>query len=215
MNRAAMRLSLRRRLQETDPDRWQDTDLDQCLNLGLVELQKEILKVDPEAFSFVDRMDLVAGQEFYEFPAGTWYEREIRLQATGSPLTYGPPLRRVAFLERTDPSVLAGSSAVYARFDRSRFVISPIPSASVVSGAEMVWVPTLTMALDTSVPPVHLGLHLAVVEFAEVIATADVGDTTEETLKDLARIINSIPQYYLQSAGTPTRWTVAGIDKEY
>lgn len=215
MNRQAMRDSLRRRLQEETADRWQDIDLNQCLNLGLVELQKEILKVDPEAFSFVDRADVVADQEFYEFPAGTWYEREIRLLSTTSPLRYGPALRRVSFPERADPTALSGASVVYARFDRSRFVLSPVPSVSVVNGMEIVWVPTLTMALDTTVPPVHLGLHLAVVEFAEVIATADVGDTNEETIKDLARIVNSIPQYYLVSAGTPSRLVIEGIDKPY
>jgi hypothetical protein len=215
MTRGAMRAALRRRLQETDPDRWQDSDLNTALNLGLVELQKEILKVDPEAFSYVDRADVVANQEFYEFAAGTWYEREVRLLTSTSPTVTYTPMRRIAFPERADPSVLAGAKAVYARFDRSRFVICPIPSASVVNGLEIVWVPTLTMALDSTVPPVHLGLHLAVVEFAEVIATADVGDTNEDTLKDLARMINSIPQYYLVSASTPSRMVIEGIDKAY
>lgn len=211
MTRGAMRLSLRRRLQEDTPDRWQDADLDQDLNLGLVELQKEILKVDPEAFSYVDRADIVAGQEFYEFPAGTWYEREVRL-LSGSIYTR---MTRIAFNERGDNAIINSATPAYARFDRSRFVICPIPAASVVNGLEIVWTPTLTMAADTSVPPVHLGLHLAVVEFAEVIATGEVGDTSEETLKDLARMINSIPQYYLQSASTPSRMVVDGINKGY
>jgi hypothetical protein len=214
MNRGAMRDKLRRRLQETTPDRWQNVDLDTCLNLGLVELQKEIMKVDPEAFTYVDRADIVAGQEFYEFPAGIWYERELRLLTSTSPVTY-TPMRRIAFTERADPSSLAADTPLYARFDRGRFVLCPIPATSVVNGLEIVWVPTLTMALDTTVPPVHLGLHLAVVEFAEVIANADVGDTSEETLKDLARMINSIPQYYLVSAGTPGRLVVEGISKGY
>jgi hypothetical protein len=210
MNRAAMRSKLRRRLQEDVPDRWTDVQLNEALNLGLVELQKEVMKVDPEAFCFVDRADIVAGQEWYKWPAGTWYERELRI-LSGTTYT---PIRRIAFTERGDNSILAASGPSYASFDRSRFVLCPIPTVSVVNGMEIVWVPTLTMALDTTVPPVHLGLHLAIVEFAEVIATADVGDTNEETVKDLARIINSIPQYYLVSASTPSRMIVE-VNKGY
>ncbi len=210
MNRGAMRDKLRRRLQEDIADRWSDVQLNECLNLGLVETQKEIMKVDPEAFCFVDRADIVAGQEFYKWPAGTWYERELRIL---SGVTY-TPMRRIAFTERADGAILSAPGPTYASFDRARFVLCPIPTVSVIDGLEIVWVPTLTMASDATVPPVHLGLHLAIVEFAEIIATADVGDTNEETIKDLARMINSIGQYYLVSASTPSRMIVE-VSKGY
>jgi hypothetical protein len=211
MNRAAMRDDLRRRLQEEVADRWSDTNLNSKLNQGLVETQKEIMKVDPEAFSYIDRADQVASQEYYEWPAGIWYERELRVRNSDG--TYSS-MRRINFSERAD--AIAGSSLLtYARFDRKNFVLAPIPTTSVVNGLEIVWVPTLSMANDTDVPPIHLGLHIAVIEFAEILALADVGDTSEETIKDLARMINSIGQYYLVSASTPARLVIEGVSKGY
>lgn len=212
MNRAALRNDLRRRLQEEVPDRWTDVQLDSKLNQGLVETQKEIMKVDPEAFSYIDRADVVAGQEYYEWPDGMWYDRELGF--LGSDGRY-VAMERINFNERNDAAHTLSSVGRYARFDRERFVLCPVPTTSVVNGLEIVWVPTLTMASDNDVPVIHLGLHVAIVAFAEILALADVGDTSEETLKDLARMINSIPQYYIQSASTPARWTVGGINKGY
>jgi hypothetical protein len=204
-----MRTKLRRRLQEETADRWQDTDLNTILNLALVEMEKEVMKVDPEAFSYIDRADIVKDQEFYEFPAGCWYEREIRILGSDGKYTR---MERINFAERADRTT--GDDAVYARFSRQYFVLSPIPNAAKVNGLEAVWVPTLTMAEDTDVPVLHLGLHEGVVMFGEVIANGDTGDSSEDTLKELARVINSIPQYYLISAGTPSRWTV-DVSKGY
>jgi hypothetical protein len=211
-----MRGALRRRLQEDVADRWSDADLNLALNHGLIELEKEILKVDPEAFSYIDRADIVANQEYYEWPDGIWYERELRYlnSSPALPLTY-TSMRRINFNERADGAHTDASVTCYARFDRERFVLAPVPTASIVNGLEIVYVPSLSMAQDTDHPPVHLGLHLAVVLFAEIISLADVGDGSDETIKDLARMINSIPQYYLVSAGTPARLVIEGIFKGY
>jgi hypothetical protein len=204
-----MKTKLRRRLQETTADLWSDQDIEEILNLALIEMQKEVMKVDPEAFSAIDRADQVVNQEFYQFPAGLWFEREVRL--LGDDGTY-KTITRVAFAERADRTT--GEDVVYARFDRGNFVLSPIPSVSKINGIELVWVPTLAMATDADVPPIHLGLHGGIVLFGELIANGDTGDSSDDTLKELARVINSIPQYYLISASTPSRFVVQ-VSKDY
>lgn len=196
-----MRSALRRRLQEETADRWEDTDLNKNLNLALVEIQKEIMKVDPKAFLYIDRADIVEDQELYEWPAGCWYDVELRTLESGE---YSP-IDRISMHEKwqRDRDEDDGSRVTYYRYDSRYFGLAPTPSADVANGLELVWVPTLTMAEDEDTPPLHLGLHYAVVLMAELISMGDTGDANDETVKELARIVNSIPQYYILSASTP------------
>jgi hypothetical protein len=213
MNRGDARDQLRRRLQEYSPDLWLNTDLNRALNFAAMEMQKEVMKVDPEAFRFVDRTDIVNAttfeKQFYEFPAGCWYESAV--QILGDDGKYGKPLVRIPYLEVLDRT---DGEPRYARFDRSYFLLSPPPDADRANGIQLTWTPTLTMANNIDELPFHTGLHLGVVMFAEMIALGDSGEARDDTLKDLARIINSIPQYYLASGSTPSA-LIVDLDKGY
>lgn len=213
MNRGDIRARARRRLQEYAPELWSEADLDVSINLAITEMQKEVMKVDPEAFRYIDRCDIVKATtfdtQFYEFPAGCWYESAVQL--LGDDGKYGKPLVRLPYLEvlsRTD------GEPRYARFDRSYFILSPPPDANKVSGIQLTWTPTLSLALDTDEPTIHTGLHHGIVLFTELISMGDSGEAADETLKELGRIVNSIPQYYLASGSTPSA-LIVDLDKGY
>jgi hypothetical protein len=209
MTRGELRTALRRRLQEEVADRWQDTDLNKNLNMAEAEIQKEVMKVDPKAFVYTDRADVVNAQELYEWPAGCWYDVELRLKDSGGEYH---PIDRISLHDKWDPT--SRVTSCYYRLDAKHFGLVPVPTTNLAAGIELLWVPTLSMALDTDVPPLHIGLHYAIVLMAELISMGDTGDANDETVKELARIINSIPQYYLLSASTPPRLSV-DIDKGY
>lgn len=203
-----MRTRLRRRFLEDTEDRYSDTVLNDLLNLGLIEMQKEIMKVDPEAFSKTSRASIVADQELYAFPSGIWYERELRILTDGE----YERIDRVNMQDRRD--VTTGSTQRYFRYDRSYFGLSPIPETAVTNGLELVWVHTLAMSADGDEPAIHPGLHMGIVYFAEILGAPEAGDQVEGTLKELARVLSGIPQYYIQSGSTPQQVRV-DLDKGY
>lgn len=198
----------RRFLEDGGADRYPTATLNELLTLGQIEMQKEIMKVDPEAFSKTSRASIVANQELYAFPTGIWYERELRILTDGE----YERIDRVNMQDRRD--VTTGSTQRYYRYDRNYFGLSPIPESAVTNGLEIVWVYTLAMGADGEQPLIHPGLHMGIVYFAEILGAPEAGDQVEGTLKELARVLAGIPQYYIQSASTPPQMRV-DLDKGY
>lgn len=197
-----MRALLRRRLQETVAHIWQDTDLDTLLALGLQEMQKKILAIDPDAFKYIDRADITKDLEFYEQPAGaiTIYDVRVKSDATALYESLGDPLPRHEAIGNTN------DTQRWFRWDRY-IGLSPIPSANKVQGLECEWGPTLAMSADSDVPTIKLPLHMGIVIWAEKFAIGDTGESSDGVDKDLAPYINAIPQMY-QPHAAPGRFTV-------
>lgn len=203
VTRGDMRARLRARVKEATADNWSDVDMNLYLNLGLQEVQKKIIALDPMAFFWTDRGDIIVTQELYPWPEGCLYEFEVGYLGGGS----YKPLERITYAETRDRS--AGSDPAYASHGRY-FVLSPIPSATVVNGLQVKYMPTLSMSVDADVPKIPQPLHIAAVIYAERFALADVGDVEgrKASSEELAEIINGIPQFYIASASTPGRMRV-------
>jgi hypothetical protein len=194
-----MRTLLRRRLQEVEADNWQDTDLNDLLNLGLHEVQKRIVSVDPFAFLWIDTTHLVQGQSLYKKPVGFWYEYELNLLDT----TANPP--RYTRMVRNDYEALrdagTGNAAQYAHAGQY-FFIAPAPEAAVASGLQILWMPSLEMAVDSDVPDIHFAMHNAVVVATQLITFGETGVAREAIAAEYEGLANPevIARYYHRSA---------------
>jgi len=186
------RYVLRRRLQEDTPNHFANSDLDRLMVLGMQEIQKRVLIVQPESFKAEDRADLVAGQDFYEWPAGVFAVKKL---ATGNPTDGYSRLSPISLLEAE------GGAPGFVPWDQKYFQLSPKPDASVVNGLQCIGVPTLTVYDDSEVLPLPISLHMAIVLAAEVFALGDLGEASTRAKEELGPMIESIPGFFLLSEG--------------
>lgn len=198
MTRVTMRNLLRRRLQDAggiNAQNWEDTDLNELLNLGLHKAQKAILKVSPLAFMAIDKQTIEEDQEFYAKPDGFWYERQIQLLDTSE--------NRYRTIKREDYEIASRRESTSSEITWSDFgrhiAIFPVPSARVALGLRWLYVPTLEMSADNDVPQIHQGLHTLPLWYAHRLALGETGETNE-AIRDVEGLIGAdladIPDYY-------------------
>ncbi|OFX02421.1 MAG: hypothetical protein A3E78_01960 [Alphaproteobacteria bacterium RIFCSPHIGHO2_12_FULL_63_12] len=209
MTRATMILLLRRRLQETTADQWTDSQLGDLLNYGLQQVQKYVLKVNPEAVIYVDTASIVADQELYAWPQGMLYEIELgKLDSATGKYTVVPRADMHQLRGREE-----GAELQYAHHGRY-FLASPMPAESLAAGWQLLWVPTLEMATGSDVPPIIAPLHPACVVWAQKLALGETGEALEELRKEIADIVGDTGEFYLKSASNPTPLSI-DLDKGY
>lgn len=210
MDLAAQRTQLRRRIREVVEETFSDARLNEYLNVGLSKVQQDVLALDPQAFLYVDRADLVSGQARYAKPTGFWYEVFLKILDTDSS-EYVP-------LEKRDyrtvvKTVADGETRVYAHFGRW-FHIGPTPDTSIPQGIELEYVPLLVMAVDSDVPQVPLQLHDLIVKYAQVECFGETSEAMEPVLAQIELIRQRIPLWYRQSAAENPPLSL-DIDKGY
>lgn len=211
--RGSMRTHLRRRLQEVSPAQWSDSALNDYLNVALQWVQQEVEAIDPEAVLYVDTADLVKGQAEYALPTNCKTPRRVRVKLDSGgdyvdieerPLqeTFGDWYTNMGTTNRP------ASMTVWAL--QGRFIkLDPTPGQSVTDGLELTYVPALTMGDDADVPEIDVDLHYGIVLMAQVIALADVDDSSarESALKEYALFAGRLQRHYYRSLaqqGGPT-----------
>lgn len=213
MQLSAMRDILRGWLQDKIPpggsqaDRqWIDTALNSFLNMGLVEAEKIILAVDPEAFKCTYTADIkvatTGSDALYAWPAGTWAVMEV---ATGTDGVNFTRLRRI-----TLDNARKGYTG-FIPYSKSHFMLAPAPTTAYTTGLRVIVAPTLVMAADTDecpIPPAHDNL---VLKCAQKYALMDVGDPTDKIEAEISALEQRVPRYYFV-AGEPAFLEPTGYD---
>jgi len=194
MNRGTINTLTRRQLMEESPQNWTDDILHDLENVAYHVVQKEIMKVDPEAFLEWVRRDIEAGKSDYPRPEGSWWPNQVRLkdETTGKydRLHYKP--FDVAETWTDDP--------VWSR--RGVYVfIFPEPTATISAGLELINVPTLTLAVDTDIPKIPLGLHMAIVYLTKILALGETYQNYDRDVAMVEKIMGDIGTYYSQDGG--------------
>lgn len=210
MTRGQMRTMLQRRLDDEAEETWDDSELNDILNVALMRIEVEVLKVDPEAFLRLDDADIVADQELYAKPTNMVHEVALFKKSTTAS-TYCR-LQRIDYNETLstcdDGSGRSSEGLKYAHWGRY-FLLSPKPSESQASGLRLAHVPILSMSDDADVPQLVQPLHLAVVLYADLLARGEdgTGEGTEKkgTWSELASLLAAIPSYYRKSAADEQR----------
>ena len=192
MIRSQMRTRLRRRLLEDVADRFNDVDdLNPFLDLGVQEVQKRLLAIEPEATKTRDGGDLVAGQDFYALPPDLW--RLMKLETSADGVTYSKVTRI------TDRQADAGDVG-FVLWSRSYVRLNPAPTANVVNGLRITHISGMRMPTDATVCPLPDDLHMLAVKCAHKLALADLGEPTDRLDAEIAADFNSIPLYSEGSA---------------
>jgi len=214
MTRGEMHEMFRRRIQDVAEDLFLDSTVNRYLNAGLRYMQKEVLKLDPEAFFEVAQTDIVANQGLYEKPTNMIHEIAFKIMGTGG--------RYIRLVRRPYFNTISRNSeagAIYCHHG-AFFLISPTPTSSVVDGIELVHCPTLTMADDSDVPPLNINIHEGVVFSAEVFARGENGEGKSvfetKAKEDLALVVNNLPLYYKRSAADVQQIEMdSSMEKDY
>lgn len=201
--RGQLRDELRRRLQDVVEEQWDDdTVLDALLNSGLRYMQKEVLKIDPEAFFEVATAHLVSGQALYEKPTNMVHEMSLALKDTGTG-QYNR-IERKAYYQVVNRE--SGSQSIYCHHG-AFFLIGPTPGSSVSAGIQLTHCPILSMADDADVPVLNINLHEGIYLDAELLARGHSPEgkssSYEESKEMLSLVVNNIPLFYKKSAADP------------
>lgn len=190
-----MRTLLRRFLNDTGKDVWDDPELNVLLNLGLADVQGFIEATEPDAFQYIDRADITVNERFYPKPLGITSERELAYSSAPASVEHSKlTLATYEMIQRGEAGDLA-----YAHFG-AYFYLSWKPPATIVDGLQVVWHPTLAMGADSDSPEVHHRLHYAIVLMAAIKALRETPDEAKSFKEDLAIEVQKIPTLYLKSA---------------
>jgi len=192
MTRGTIRTLLRRRLNETVADNWQNSDLDTFINIAYALVAKAVRKVDPEAMLFWEQRNTVAGVVWYEKPAGSRGPAEVGLKSLSTDTDWTPLTRKPYFLARdyTD-----AAETVYCH--RGRFLgIFPAPAVSVTGGLQLIHAPTDTLAADSDVPKLEETLQYGIALWAALIAKGENPEGDTKDAVELKRILDGIPDDY-------------------
>jgi hypothetical protein len=193
MTRGTIRTLLRRRLNETVADRYDDSTLNTYIDLAYALVLKQVRKVDPEAVLFWDYRSTVAGVSWYEKPAGTRGPVEVGLKKSSSDTDWTPIPRRAYHVAR---DVTSADETVYCH--RGTYIgIFPAPTVAVTNGIQFLHAPTDTLAADTDVPKLETTLHYAIVLWAALIAKGESPEAADsKDAAELQRLIGDIPLDY-------------------
>lgn len=206
MNLSTMRTLVRRRVQEKAGDQWTDEDIDEVINVALQQVQKVIIRTEPESFLKISHTALVSGTELYPHPTDMWAEIEVAIKDVSAPRGYTP-------LDKGDYAMVSkrtseGSTPQYARFGKN-FFIGPMPTENVAQGLRIIYTPMVTVAGDNTVPEIHLALHIAIVYWAQIILLGETSESTKDIREVLwgedgrSGILGDVSLYYYRSAGKP------------
>lgn len=193
-----MRALLRRRVNEATANLWTDPDLNDLLDIGLQQVQQYVQAVDPDAFLFRSRIDLVADQALYQLPDNCQGLRAVKKKDPVSGLY--ERLRPTTYERAQDRSEQEtdDSDGEFARFGKFLWIL-PAPSANQSAGLELDFVPVLSLGADTDVPPIPISLHYAVVLRAEIAAKGETSDGADVALAEFASLMGTIPSWYRPS----------------
>ena len=200
MNRADMREILKYCLHEpagAETDQFSISELNTLLNRAILWVEMKVIRINPDAVLAVDTFGLVANKNLYPVPVGSIAIRKIVRTIDGKRLgrradgymdvTYG------AGVGENLSNVTTGTSpdewCPFGRFMR----FGPTPNNTLANAIAVTYIPSLTIADDTTVPQLAEGLFDAVVNRAwclglrpnaDIAMKAAAAKALEESLED-------------------------------
>lgn len=222
MTYAAIRTLLRRQINEVTAQTWQDSDLDVYIQIALNLLQKEITKIDPEAFRTSENINLVAGTTDYTLATSPTAHSGVLLverKSTTSSTTYARQVHKDLNIVRDfllNGQLVSGAvgdqmNGVYAVSGMSVIVISPAPDAAVTAGLRVTLRPVLTQGMDSDSPQLPSPLHYTIALLAKTVALGETYQDTALTEKRLNEVLADLPFYYSRDDGEAPQLRPTGL----
>jgi hypothetical protein len=205
MTRVQIRALLQRQLQEpVGGDQWTDVELNDALNHGLAMVEKEVLKVLPEAFSYFYHIDTEANKNAYPLPTDFISVHQVKFLEASS----GKYVRATGYQHSEIDSEDQPAGNCWAILGRYLYV-SPTPTVAATNGIRLLFTPTLTMAEDTDTPEVPTVLHAGIALYAKALLTEETGEPSDTTVAALVRLCADLPLWWKPSV--PGHFSIEGV----
>jgi len=209
MTRAQIKTLFRRRVHDVEGIQWSDAEQNDLINLAYAKVQKEIVKVRPDAFLYWDYMNLTAGVSLYPLPA-TFGVRRVGVKAAASDTTYTKLSKKE--WEAVMDGLGDGSLRQYYALPNDIWLgIYPAPTSTIVNGIELVHTPILALSDDAEVPRIKLPLHDAIALWAVVIAKGETDEDGMLAKNELNNLIDDLPFWYTSNTDEPEKFQVVGV----
>ena len=179
MNRATIHTLVRKRINEATADQWSDNDVNSAINSGYQQMEMIILESDPDAYIKVDRAALVADQHEYAKPGSLIAEIDVSILDSASGKYNVLKIGNYHDVRKRQ----AGQEQQYAHYGRYYF-LGPAPDANLPAGLQLVYVPSLVLSTDISVPQIGHAYHLAIVLSASVALIGETADDAGKLMKE-------------------------------
>lgn len=191
MTRGQLRTLLQRQLQEpAGGDQWTPAELDEAINFGLAMIEKEVLKVLPQAFCQWDLIDLESGKNEYALPTNFINVHQVKFLTSAGTYVRAPGYQ-YAEIDSDDPP--SGNCwAIQGRY----LCIRPTPTADLVNGLRLIFIPQLTLAEDTDVPPVPFVLHPGIALYAKAMLTEETGEPSDTARQAIVNMCADLPMWW-------------------
>ena len=199
--RSDIREDLGRWLQDAVNVQWSTTILDRYVNLALIETEKHILSVDPEAFkctyTAATTVPDTGKDNLYTYPAATFAVHEIAISSDGTSYVR---LQRLSLKNIRDSAATGASLAGFVPFDAHHFILWPSASSAVSAGIRTIVAPTLVMAADTQENPLPLAYESLMMLHAQRLALKDVGEPLDEVKREIKEFEDKTPRFHLTAS---------------
>lgn len=174
-----------------------------ALNVAAQLVQKEVQKVDPDAFRRIYTANLEINERRYQYPRGFL---KLKLLVLNGVKAEAVPEEWI-FMQgsREWANLLRSVEAGYA-LAGGELVIYPTPTANVEDGIELLYVPALALAEpddDLSEFGLVEPLHMAVVLWAVKLLKPETGERDKDIDAEIREILTDIGTYYPLSPAGP------------
>lgn len=221
MNASTMEGHFQRIMGDEGQEDWDSPETYEFLNIGLQDIQEEVMAIDQDAFLQWDTADIVKDQRFYARPVSSYYALEIAYSADPSTQKY-KPMKVEPFSEiRKDETRSARGEGVeivdaveYAdtcSIGGKYIYLGWQPTVNVTDGLQIAYTYMITVAVASDVPDLPLYLHYGAVLSAAMAALNETPDEDTKIAKNRQRIVNKIPLYYRKTLAAPEYLRVEGI----
>jgi len=201
MQRSDLRTLLRAWLLDTVEVQWSDTRIDRYVNLALIETEKHILAVDPEAFKCTYTAATTVADtgkdNIYSYPAGTFAVHEVALSSDGTSYV---PLQRLSLRNAREAQASGASLSGFIPWDAHHFMLWPSASSVVSAGLRVTVAPVLVLADDSQQNPLPIPFETLLMKHTQKMCLFDVGESLDEVNKEIREIEERTPRFYLTAS---------------
>jgi hypothetical protein len=188
-----------------------------AINVAAQLVQKEVQKVDPDAFRRIYTANLELDSNRYQYPRGFL---KLKLLVLNGVKAEAVPEEWIFLQGQRDNAMLLRSVEAGYALAGGEIVIYPTPAANVEDGLELLYVPALGMSDDDEdlsefglVEP----LHMAVVLWAVKLLKPETGERDKDIDAEIREILSDIGTYYPLSpagAGPAHAIRIEGLGKQ-
>jgi len=192
-----MRDILRRRINDpSSGGQYSDAELDTMINVAVVLLQKEILKLRPYGFLQWELWDIVADQIRYPMTAGTINLVYVGYRQSASATKF-TKLDKKDLLQVINNEV----TKAYAHAGREILLTDDLVSTAVATGLRAIHVPTLELSADATTTEdkgIPRPLDMAIVVWAHELLTPESGESRTAVATERKEMLADLPEYFAQ-----------------